>query len=243
MKHTFFLVAALLFFSIVQAQNIPRTDPNAANLPVEVKNNVMALVSTTIPSVTIINEPCSPPDFKYNHTWMKKNLNVTTYRNGDPIPEVKDPVEWSKLTTGAWCYQSNDPATGKIYGKLYNWYAVNDPRGLAPEGWHVPTEAEWTALQNCLCGVWVAGGKMKAWGKSTNSSGWAGLPGGYREYINGSFNGAGEIGGMGAGYWWSSTVGDMVSGPWNLKLETDYPTFYMDVNDKGTGFSVRCIKD
>lgn len=73
--------------------------------------------------------------------WMTRNLDVVTYRNGDTIPEVKDPTEWANLTTGAWCYYNNDPALGAIYGKLYNHAAVVDPRGLAPEGWHIPSDS------------------------------------------------------------------------------------------------------
>lgn len=72
--------------------------------------------------------------------WMTRNLSVVTYRNGDPIPQVQDSAQWVNLTTGAWCYYNNDPATGAIFGKLYNWYAVTDPRGLAPAGWHIPVE-------------------------------------------------------------------------------------------------------
>ena len=78
--------------------------------------------------------------------WMRENLDVVTYRNGDIIPQVTDATAWAALTTGAWCYYNNDSANGAIYGKLYNWYAVNDTRGLAPTGWHVPTDAEWTIL-------------------------------------------------------------------------------------------------
>ena len=78
-----------------------------------------------------------------SQTWMFKNLNVDRYRNGDPIPNVTDPAIWAGLTTGAYCYYNNDSATyAVVYGKLYNWYAVNDPRGLAPEGWHVPSDVE-----------------------------------------------------------------------------------------------------
>jgi hypothetical protein len=77
-----------------------------------------------------------------NQEWTTKNLNVSKYRNGDIIPEVKDPKKWANLKTGAWCYYNNKPENGKIYGKLYNWYAVNDPRGLAPEGFHVPSKVE-----------------------------------------------------------------------------------------------------
>src|SRR5436190_23369500 len=130
-----------------------------------------------------------------DQVWMIKNLDVSTYRNGDPIPEVTDPSQWAGLTTGAWCYYENNSANGTIYGKLYNWYAVNDPRGLAPLGWHVPSDEELTTLTSCLGGVFVAGGTMKETGtthwlapntEATNSSGWTGLPGGYRNEF-GSF--------------------------------------------------------
>jgi uncharacterized protein (TIGR02145 family) len=97
-----------------------------------------------------------------NSTWMKSNLMVSKYRNGDVIPQVSDPTQWANLTTGAWCYYTNDTANGPIYGKLYNWYAVIDSRGLAPIGWHVPSDLEFTTLSNCLGGEPIAGGKMKA---------------------------------------------------------------------------------
>ena len=84
--------------------------------------------------------------------WMAENLNVSSYRNGDPIPQVQDKDEWAKLTTGAWCYYENDVENGKIYGKLYNWYAVNEPRGLAPEGWHISNDDEWGILIDRLGG-------------------------------------------------------------------------------------------
>lgn len=73
--------------------------------------------------------------------WMSKNLDVAFYRNGDPIPQVTSPTAWAVLSTGAWCYYNNDPIQGNKYGKLYNWYAVNDPRGLVPQGWHIPSDA------------------------------------------------------------------------------------------------------
>lgn len=78
--------------------------------------------------------------------WKLKNLDVTHYRNGDPIPQVTDPTQWANLTTGAWCYYNNDSTNGTIYGKLYNWYAVNDPRGLAPIGYHIASDQEWATL-------------------------------------------------------------------------------------------------
>jgi hypothetical protein len=101
--------------------------------------------------------------------WMTKNLDVATFRNGDPIPEAKTKEEWTKAGQNkqpAWCYYDNDPANGAKYGKLYNWFAVNDPRGLAPIGYHVPTDPEWTKLTDFLGGIGVAGAKMKS------KSGW-----------------------------------------------------------------------
>ena len=94
-------------------------------------------------------------------TWMKKNLDVSRYRNGDVIPEVADLSTWVNLTTGAWCYYENKSDNGTTYGKLYNWYAVNDPRGLAPAGWHIPSDAEWTSLITFLNGTSVAGTAMR----------------------------------------------------------------------------------
>lgn len=83
--------------------------------------------------------------------WMTKDLDVVTYRNGDPIPEVKDAAAWIRLTNGAWCWVDTASASGsRPSGRLYNWYAVNDPRGLSPKGWHVPSDAEWHALEACL---------------------------------------------------------------------------------------------
>jgi uncharacterized protein (TIGR02145 family) len=97
--------------------------------------------------------------------WATKNLDVITFRNGDTIPEAKTNEEWKKAGEEgkpAWCYYDNDPENGKKYGKLYNWYAVNDPRGLAPKGWHVPSDAEWIVLIDYLGGEEVAGTKMKS---------------------------------------------------------------------------------
>ena len=99
-------------------------------------------------------------------TWTTKNLDVTKYRNGDAIPQVQDKNAWAKLKTGAWCYYENKTAKGTTYGKLYNWFAVNDPRGLAPSGYHIPTDAEWTILTDYLGGDSIAGAKMKS------TSGW-----------------------------------------------------------------------
>jgi uncharacterized protein (TIGR02145 family) len=97
-----------------------------------------------------------------NQIWTSKNLDLATYRNGDLIPQVQDEEAWANLTTGAWCYYKNDTSNGIKYGKLYNWYAVHDSRGLAPKGFHIPTDAEWTTLINYLGGEIDAGTKLKS---------------------------------------------------------------------------------
>ena len=177
--------------------------------------------------------------------WMRENLDVLTYRNGDIIPQVTDPTAWAALTTGAWCYYNNDVANGAIYGKLYNWYAVNDPRGLAPTGWHVPTDDEWTTLSTTLGGDAVAGGKMKVAGTTrwttpntgaTNESGFAGLPGGFRNF-NGSFSSVGSF-----GYWWSSTEFNTTYAWYRYLLYND-GNISRGFNYKFYGFSVRCLRD
>jgi uncharacterized protein (TIGR02145 family) len=176
--------------------------------------------------------------------WQSKNLDVVTYRNGDIIPQVTDRSAWGQLTTGAWCWYANNSANGTTYGRLYNWYAVNDPRGLAPAGYHIPTEAEWTTLTNFLGGASVAGGKMKSttnWQNpnigATNSSGFMGLPGGYRATPNEDFNQLGVV-----GKFWSSTGFDPSIAS-SLNLGNNSGEIYWILDSKGLGASVRCIKD
>ncbi len=180
-----------------------------------------------------------------NQVWMLRNLDVDHYRNGDPIPEVQDTAEWGNLTTGAWTYYNNDPTMVKIYGKLYNWYAVNDSRGIAPEGWHVPTDGEWTELTDCLGGETIAGGKLKETGTThwlspnegaTNSSDFSALPGGYRA-VDGTSDPIGYI-----GYWWSSTnIGGANAWIRSLRsINANVARYYCYMK---SGFSVRCVKD
>ncbi|MEI6090297.1 MAG: FISUMP domain-containing protein [bacterium] len=187
-----------------------------------------------------------------NQVWLGCNLDVDTYRDGTPIPEVTNRDEWVKLTTGAWCYYENDPAMGAIYGKLYNWYAVNDPRGLAPEGWHIPTDAEWTELSDCLGGEKVAGGKLKSTGTNeigdglwsspnegaTNESGFSGLPGGFR--FGTDYTIFAEMGAM--GLWWSSDE-VTITNAW-VRVLNAYDTYLIKSQDKkSAGYSVRCVKN
>jgi|GEM_PF-1325128 len=124
--------------------------------------------------------------------WMVENLKTTKYRNGDPIPYVSDSGEWDSLTAGAYNYYNNDKNLGRIYGCLYNSYAVADSRGLAPKGWHIPSDEEWEVLVNHLGGEDVAGGKLKESGSdhwynnqdASNSSGFTALPGGCFDSVN-----------------------------------------------------------
>jgi len=188
-------------------------------------------------------------------TWTTKNLDVATYRNGDVIPQVQDGDAWENLQTGAWCYYENDAKNGAKYGKLYNWYAVNDKRGLARAGWHIPTDKEWKVLSIYLGEVGddkfsglPTGEKMKnssGWcdaygnadGNGNNSSGFSGLPGGKRN-SNGSFGAVGM-----EGSWWStSNEANADWGAFNVFLRGD-PWYQRNYTNKKKGLSVRCVKD
>jgi uncharacterized protein (TIGR02145 family) len=210
-------------------------------------NALQNAIVATLPSVTIGTQ-----------IWSSTNLDVTTYRDGTPIPQVTDPTEWANSTTGAWCYYDNDPANNATYGKLYNWYAVagihdaaslNDPslrKQLAPQGWHIPSDAEWTTLTTFLGGESVAGGKMKSIGTSlwqspntaaTNESGFTGFPAGYRYDFEGPFTDIGNL-----GVWWSLSEYDAT----NVFLRVLYfsnGNAGITFDRKTYGFSVRCAKD
>jgi uncharacterized protein (TIGR02145 family) len=178
--------------------------------------------------------------------WMAENLKTTIYRNGDAIANADtiDDAQFANLTTGAWCFY-NYSQYDCPYGKLYNWYAVADPRNVCPTGWHVPTHAEWTTLTSFLGGEEVAGDKLKSTGTqywylpntdANNESGFSGLPGGNRPDVD-------LAGSPGAdGRWWSSTESSATSA-WHLYLLVNDAEFMMFPVDKHYGLSVRCIKD
>lgn len=182
--------------------------------------------------------------------WMAENLNVSTFKNGDLITEAKTAEEWKKAGENqkpACCYYKNSATNYReFYGLLYNWYAVIDARGLAPQGYHIPTDAEWTTLTTYLGGEKVAVDKMKStsgwyWDEvnrnGTNSSGFNGLPGGYRSG-SGTFCKTHS-----GGYWWSSTELSM-NFAWNRSLENSISYVYSCFGtNKGYGFSVRCLRD
>lgn len=176
--------------------------------------------------------------------WMAENLTVCHFRNGDTIPEVRSAEDWIKFGEEgkpAWCYEENNPITGKKYGKLYNWYAVNDPRGLAPKGCHVPSDSEWKQFTVFFGGEISSAIQMRTSGLTGKSnrtfeSGFSGLPGGNRS-SNGTFFGIGSY-----GYWWSATELN-TSKAWIRIL--DYP--HCNLNNVGLskqyGLSVRCLRD
>ncbi len=175
--------------------------------------------------------------------WMAKNLNVSKYRNGDIIPQVQNASQWSNINYGAWCYYENNSANGPIYGKLYNLGAIKDPRGLAPLGWHIPNNDEWTTLFVTL-GGFSSGGKLKSttsWDApntgANNSSFFTALPGGKRDGDAGAFIAIGQ-----QGNWWSSSTTFGGDG-WYYRLFNNSGDIGGGTSYSQFGYSVRCVKD
>ena len=179
-------------------------------------------------------------------TWMAENLRTTKYYDDTPIPNVTDDIEWSNLTSGAYCSNNNTTIVEKIatYGMLYNWYAVNSGK-LAPMGWHIPTDAEWKTLTDYLEGISIAGGKLKETGTThwyspntdaTNENGFTALPGHCRNE-RGSFFDFGHY-----GYWWSNTeYGAGTALLRNMVYDDNNVGKYYCL--KKYGCSVRCVMD
>ncbi len=182
--------------------------------------------------------------------WMKENLRTINYRYGLEIPNVTNLTQWASLSTGAYCWYDNDPATNKdIYGALYNWFAVNTGN-LCPIGWHVPTEADWTTLITFLGGEGVAGGKLKETGithwaspntGATDESGFTALPGACR-FTGTSLDPQGFAGIKSGGIWWSATEFDANTALARSIVFNDSKTFKGNVS-KNIGNSVRCLKN
>ncbi len=185
-----------------------------------------------------------------NKTWFIENLRVTHYSNGDPIPNIPDNNQWKVQKAGAYCYYNNLAGNSIIYGNLYNWFTVDDPRGLCPTGWHVASAKDYKDLLDYLGGAAVAGGKMKIidtdphaeprWDSpntgATNESGYTGLPGGFRD-LNGNYQNINLY-----GFWWESDEKNSVQGGY---LTLKYKAASADTAHlyKPYGCSVRCVKD
>jgi uncharacterized protein (TIGR02145 family) len=192
-----------------------------------------------------------------NQEWMAENLKATHYADGSPIPHVTGDATWAALpdnnedTVRAYCWYNDDEATYKnLYGALYTYAAAtngdnsgSEVQGVCPTGWHLPSDAEWTALTDALGGASVAGGILKAtsgWnddGNGTDDIGFAALPGGLRSSYGGSFGHAGRY-----GYWWSSTEYN-ASYAWYRYMYYDIAEVYRYGSSKSYGFSVRCVRD
>jgi uncharacterized protein (TIGR02145 family) len=177
-------------------------------------------------------------------TWMAENLKTTKYRNGEEISNVTDDAEWADLATSAYCWYNNDPANKAIYGGIYNWHAVADSRNIAPVGWHVATDADWTTLTTFLgsgAGLSLREAGTGHWNTpntdASNSVGFTALPGGYRYGYDGAFHDVGYY-----GYWWSSTVYNSINAwvRYLIYYSTDVTRLY---GYKSHGYSVRCVRD
>ncbi len=180
--------------------------------------------------------------------WMTENLNVDRFRNGDLIPEVKTKEEWvaaGKRGNPAWCYYDNNPENGKKFGKLYNWYAVNDKRGLAPKGWHIPTYPEFQILGaavNNNSNALKAIGQGEKEGAGTNTSGFSALLISFR-------NNLGNFSRLGFNtFFWSfnefpKEFQAQPAGAYSMDLWYNDGDFKIGHDDKESGFSIRCVKD
>jgi uncharacterized protein (TIGR02145 family) len=181
-----------------------------------------------------------------DQVWMKENLNVTHYNDGDPIALVTQGELWKDLSTPGYCWYDNDPeVSGSIYGALYNWHAVETGK-LCPTGWHVPSREEWDVLINRYGGVNSAGGALKATGTTywnapnagaTNESGFTALPGGARSRVDGAFGNQGNY-----AYFWTSSD-DYVYTAWPKIISHSTIDMFSSFADRKSGMSVRCVKD
>ena len=179
--------------------------------------------------------------------WMLKNLNVTRFKNGDLI-ERRDRTNWGSDEPYYAIYENQD-AFADVYGRLYNWDAVNDIRGLAPEGWRIATAIDWQELIDCLGDESEVGGKLKEAGYdhwvipnegATDEVGFKALPGALMTYS--PFSNEYEVGYD--GHWWTSTE-DGLGSVWasSIVMTHESAEIFMGSTHKSQGFSVRCVRN
>ncbi|MFM9028156.1 MAG: fibrobacter succinogenes major paralogous domain-containing protein [Bacteroidota bacterium] len=218
--------------------------------------SVQTIISNPGKGITFDNYRYSTIILGNGQEWFAENLRTATYANGDVIPNVIDSNLWGSGTSGAWCHYANDAKFENLFGKLYNWIIVTDPRNVCPLGWHVPNESDWNSLikyldpeadticEHCNQSLF-AGGMIKSTGieiwkspnkGATNISGFSGLPGGYRLH-SGSFSGI-----RGYAFWWSATrQSDTES--WSRPLNSVGSNIPKNDSYAGNGYSIRCLKD
>jgi uncharacterized protein (TIGR02145 family) len=249
----FFRDSLTAYYSISLIDSI-KVDSSAMNI--FIKGYPRKYLITELDSISFIIDPFQMITIG-NQVWMARNLAVVNYRNGDTIQHITEQDDWWNTLDGAWCNFQNNIDMGFKYGRLYNWFAVGDPRGLAPAGWHIPSDEEWKILEMNLgmsradadSDGWrstTVGGKLKDSGSffwvspntgATNESGFSALPGCCR-FDDGGFS---EFVSM-YGFWWTSTS----IGTWNALGRTMMNSdagVYRGYNMKEYGFSVRCVKD
>ena len=251
---TFSLLTAVVFFGCSEKKPSSSEKSNQESskiiAPVESKKDTEYIGDTLKETSTVLEEKVieitsKPKDeIKIGYqVWSSKNLNIEKFRNGDPIPQAKTAQDWviaGQNKQPAWCYYNNVAKNGSVFGKLYNWYAVNDPRGLAPAGWRIPIDSEWgVLLQNVGIDAGLVLKSTKTWledGNGTNHTGFSGLSSGYRTH-EGIFMDMGKEG----SYWSANEAGDRWA--WRTRLESKSSAVQRLDLLKSFGFSVRCLKE
>lgn len=231
------LWVSLLFIFISCNKHNNTTDSSKDDAPCKMGKGVTDIDGNTYTTVIIGSQE-----------WMATDLQVTKYRNGDPISNITDGSQWYKYNQGAWCYYNNDSKYNNPYGKLYNWYAVTDPRNITPAGWHVPSLAEWNTLIAYLGGVDSAGSKLK----SDDPSYW---PQGNTDATNSTCFNAYPVGnrnddassvfppiGFGVEIW-STDIHTQDGECYLFSVDKDSGHATYGISPKNDGFPIRCIKD
>lgn len=238
-KKSYLWLLAILFIASISIESCKKDDDDDTPDPVEDPTKVKDIDGNVYNVIQIGNQ-----------YWMKENLRVSKFRNGNPITNRSDGIAWKKDTIpslggGGWCYFNNEQLNDAVYGKLYNYYAISDPRNIAPEGWHVATEVDWKTLIHHLGDSTLVGGYLKEAGVAhwfspntgaTNSSNFTGLPGGKRDHMGNFTHNT-----IDAFFWTTKSIDNDYALFYNLDFMISGVYSYTAL--KKNGFSVRCVKD